>query len=137
MRNGRNKDAITQFQLTLRKFPNNPSVLNNLATLYQTENDKRALATAEQALKLAPASPAVQDTLGWILVEQGQISRGLSLLRKALAHAPKAASIRYHHAVALTRTGEKAQARKDLEQLLKDSPNFTEHEAARSLLKNL
>lgn len=137
MRNGRNKDAIVQFRLVLRQLPKNPSVLNNLATLYQTENDTRALATAEQALKLSPDSPAVQDTLGWILVEQGQAPRGLDLLRKALAKAPKVASIRYHHAVALTHTGNKDQARKELEQLLRDTPNFTEQKVARDLLKSL
>jgi putative PEP-CTERM system TPR-repeat lipoprotein len=137
MRSGRNKDAIFQFQTILQQQPDNPQALNNLATLYQAENDKRALATAEQALKLAPDSPAVQDTLGWILVEQGQAQRGLELLRKALAAAPKVPSIRYHHAVALARTGNKNQARKDLEQLLRDTPNFAEQEAARSLLKSL
>jgi len=137
MRTGRNKDAVAQFQTILQQHPNNPQLLNNLATLYQTDNDNRALATAEQALKLAPDNPAVQDTLGWILVEHGQAPRGLDLLRKALVKAPKVASIRYHHAVALARTGNKVQARKELEQLLRDTPNFTEQDAARNLLKSL
>lgn len=137
MRNGQNQEAIAQFQILQRQLPNDPSILNNLATLYQIEKDKRALAIAEQALKFAPDSPAVQDTLGWILVEQGQAPQGLELLRKAVAKAPKVAAIRYHHAVALARTGDKANARKELEQLLTDTPKFTEEEAARNLLKSL
>ena len=137
MRKGRNKDAVTQFQVILQQQPNNAPVLNNLATLYQIEQDNRALVTAEQALKLAPDNPTVQDTLGWILVEQGQALRGLELLQKALTKAPKIASIRYHHAEALARTGNKAQARKQLEQLLADTPVFTEAETAKILLKKL
>lgn len=137
MRNGRNQEAIIQFQVLQRQLPNDPSMLNNLAALYQIEKDKRALPTAEQALKFAPDSPAVQDTLGLILVEQGQAQRGLDLLRKAVTKAPKVAPIRYHHALALVRTGDKTQARKELEQLLRDTPKFTEAEAARNLLKGL
>jgi len=135
--NGRNKEAIAQYTEIQRLAPGNVIVLNNLATLYQRENDSRALATAEQALKAAPDNPAVQDTLGWILVEQGQAPRGLELLRKALVKAPKAASVRYHHAVALARTGKKAEARQEIEKLLKDTPNFAEAEAARAVLKSL
>lgn len=137
--NGRNKDAIALYEAILLQSPNNSnaSILNNLATLYQRVNDSRAMTTAEQALKLAPDNPAVQDTLGWILVEQGQAERGLELLSKAVAKAPTVASIRYHHAVALARTGDKAQAKKELQQLLKDSPKFTEAETAKTLLKSL
>ena len=58
-------------------------------------------------------------------------------MRKALAKAPKAATVRYHHAGALARTGNKTEARKALEQLLKDTPNFAEADAARMLLKSL
>jgi putative PEP-CTERM system TPR-repeat lipoprotein len=135
--NGRNKEAIAQYLELQRRSPDNVIVLNNLATLYLREKDNRALATAEKALKLAPDSPAVQDTLGWILVEQGQTPRGIELLRKALGKAPKSNTVRYHHAAAQARIGNKPQARRELEKLLADTPKFPESEAARTLLKSL
>lgn len=135
--NGRNREAIAQYQAILRQNPENPLVLNNLAGLYQREADPRALATAEQALRLAPQSPTIQDTLGWILVEQGQAQRGLELLRKALAKAAKNETIRYHHAIALARTGDKAGARKELERLLRSAPDFPQAEAAKAQLNTL
>jgi putative PEP-CTERM system TPR-repeat lipoprotein len=137
MRTGRNKEAIAQYQEINRLTPNKVILLNNLANLYQREKDNRALPTAEQAYKLAPGSPVVQDTLGWILVEQGQVPRGLGLLKQALAKAPKNAAIRYHHAAALAASGNKAQARKELETLLADTPRFPEAESAQALLKRL
>jgi putative PEP-CTERM system TPR-repeat lipoprotein len=137
MRRGRNKEAIAHYETINRLTPNNALLLNNLANLYLLEKDRRALATAEQALKLAPNSPVVQDTLGWILVQQGQAPRGLEWLKKAVAQAPRQAAIRYHHAAALAQTGSKAQARKELEKLLADTPKFPEADAARALLKRL
>lgn len=137
MASGRNKDAIAQYQAILQQDPKNAIVLNNLSGLYQREADGRALQTAEQAYKLAPENPAIQDTLGWILVEQGQAQRGLELLLKALAKAPKNEGIRYHHAIALVRTGDKIGARKALEKLLKDAPAFPEAAAAKTQLQKL
>ncbi|MGB9130381.1 MAG: XrtA/PEP-CTERM system TPR-repeat protein PrsT [Thiobacillus sp.] len=139
MFSGRIQDAIAQYQEIQRQKPDNALILNNLASLYQREKDPRALATAEQALKLAPNNPAIQDTLGWMLVEQGQASRGLELLSKAAASAPKAGMIRYHHAVALARTGNQAKARQELERVLREfSPlPAAEAETARQLLKTL
>lgn len=137
MSTGLNKEAIAQYLEINRQTPNNPQVLNNLATLYQREKDPRALATAEQALKFAPDNPAIQDTLGWLLVGQGRIPQGLELLQKAVAKLPKEASVRYHYAVALARAGDKDQARTVLGKLLADSPKFPEAEAAKALLKGL
>ena len=137
MRRGRNKEAIAHYETINRLTPNKALLLNNLANLYLLEKDRRALATAEQALKLAPNSPVVQDTLGWILVQQGQAPRGLEWLKKAVAQAPKQAAIRYHHAAALAQTGNKAQARQELEKLLADTSKFPEADAARALLKRL
>lgn len=137
MANGKNKDAIAYYEGILQQTPQNATVLNNLAGLYLSMADSRARPTAEQALKLDPENPAFQDTLGWILVEQGQATRGLDLLNKSLAKAPKNVAIRYHHAIALARTGDKASARKELELLLKDAPNSPEAQAARAQLQKL
>jgi len=136
---GRIQDAIAQYEAIQRQHPDNALILNNLASLYQRQKDPRALATAEQALKLAPDNPAIQDTVGWMLVEQGKSARGLELLGKAAAAAPKAGMIRYHHAVALARNGHQAQARQELQHVLREFPQLpaTEAEAARQLLKTL
>jgi Tfp pilus assembly protein PilF len=77
------------------------------------------------------------DTLGWILVEQGNTARGLPLLQSASTLAPEVADIRYHLALGLVKSGDKAKARKELEQLLATGKTFPDIEAARALLNQL
>ena len=132
-----NHEAILEYEQLLRLDPQSALVLNNLANLYLREKDSRALATAEQALKLAPDQPTVQDTLGWILLNQGQVPRGLDLLRKATSKAPKSATFRYHYAVALVRNGNKAGAKKELVAAIALGQKFPELEEAKALLKSL
>jgi putative PEP-CTERM system TPR-repeat lipoprotein len=134
---GKDQDAIASYQRIVQSLPNNAIALNNLAGLYQRRGDPRARATAEQALKLDPDNPAVQDTAGWILVEQGEIQRGLEQLRKAIAKLPRNENVRYHHAVALARSGDTAAARKELEQLLRDAPRSPLAPAIRGQLDSL
>ena len=121
----------------LKQTPDNPVVLNNLAWAYQQDKDPRALPTAERALQLAAESPAVLDTLGWILVEQGDTTRGLPLLQKAVSAAPASSDIRYHLALGLNKSGDKANARKQLEQSLAGGKDFPQADEARALLKQL
>jgi predicted Zn-dependent protease len=85
----------------LKKSPDSVLALNNLAQLYHQQKNPRALSTAERAQKLAPESASVTDTLGWILVEQGETKRGLELLQQALAKDSKIPEIRYHLAVSI------------------------------------
>jgi len=134
---GRNRDAIVQYETILKTTPNSALALNNLADLYQKEKDARALATAEQALKLAPDHPGIMDTLGWILVEQGQLPRATTLLRKAVDKAPKVGVFRYHLAVALSKSGDKANANKELEAAIATGQKFPELENAKAMLKTL
>ncbi len=131
------KAAIANFETVLKRNPNNPLVLNNLAWAYQQEKDPRALATAEQANKLAPDTAPLMDTLGWMLVEQGDLKRGIPLLEKAVAKAPQANDIRYHLAAGLHKAGDKARARKELDKALADGKPFSQLEEARALLKLL
>lgn len=129
--------AIEQYESLLKDAPDNVRALNNLAALYQGQGDARALPTAERAFKLAPSAPSVMDTLGWILLSQGEAKRALDMLKQAAAKAPEARSTRYHYAVALVKTGDRAGGRRELDGLLKAGKPFPEKEAAQALLKTL
>lgn len=132
-----NKAAIEQYVLVQKSVPDQVMTLNNLALLYQAEKDARALPSAEQAYKLKPEIAAVADTLGWILVEQGQIARAVEILRKAATTDPENYEIGYHYAVALSKAGDKAAARKQLEAILSSGKAFPQLEQAKVLLKGL
>jgi len=134
---GRNREAVALYEAVLPKLPGNAAVMNNLANLYYLEKDGRALQMAEQAYRLVPENADVIDTLGWILVEQGQAKRAIDLLHRALEKAPKSASIRYHYAVALSRGGNNAAARKELEQLIKSGQKFPQLVDAKKLLAGI
>jgi Flp pilus assembly protein TadD len=60
---------------------------------------------AERAYQLAPSDANVADTLGWALVEAGQVEKGLRYLREAQVRAPANPEIRDHLAEALKRRG--------------------------------
>lgn len=123
--------ASTQYERLLEVGPNNALVLNDLAWCYLQLADKRAQGLAERAFKLAPQNPAVADTLAAVLTSQGQATRALPLLRKAVDQAPASADIRFHYAQALAQTGDKRAARIQCEQLLAlhDLPQRSEVQA--------
>jgi len=109
----RHNKAVLEIQ------PKNAIALNNLAWVSGQLGDPKAVEYAEQALAIAPQSPAIQDTLGWLLVERGDVARGLELLKKAAAGAPNAGEVRLHLAKALIKAGDKGAARKELEAIVK------------------
>jgi putative PEP-CTERM system TPR-repeat lipoprotein len=137
MASNHNQDAIAQYEAILKLAPQNILALNNLASLYQRENDNRALAMAEQAYRLAPNNVSIQDTLGWILVDQGQLPRATELLGKAAGAAPNKPTIRYHYGVALIKGGKKAEARKEIEAAIATGQKFADLEQAKALLKSM
>lgn len=131
------KDGIDQLLLILKSEPNNVIVLNNLAWALGELKDKRALAYAEKANQLAPNTAAVLDTMGWILLGQGDVAKGLGAIQKAGTLQPDSLDIRFHLAIALMKTGDKAKAKKELEYLLAKGKEFTKGEEAKVLLKQL
>ena len=137
MKTAQNKQAIEQYQAVLQNDPNNTLALNNLALLYQQGKDPRALTTAEQAYQLKLDSPEIMDTLGWIMVEQGETASGLKLLQKAVEKAPASPAIRYHWAAALAKSGDSARARRELADLLIKEKTFPERQEVQALLRQL
>lgn len=137
VRNGNRKGAIAQYERLLKDNPRNVVAMNNLAALYLDENDPRALPTAEKAHALTPESPMTADTLGWINLEKGNVARGLELVRSAADKEPNNAEVRYHLAVALAKSGNKPEARRELERLIGGGQAFAQRQAAQDLLKQL
>ncbi len=129
--------AAEHYRIVAKGRPDNALAWNNLAFAQQQLKDPGALESAEKAHAADRANPAIMDTLGWILVERGEFKRGLALLQSALAKAPDTPDIRYHAAVALAKSGDKAGARKQLEQLLASGKRFAELEDAKAFLKQL
>ncbi len=131
------REAAAHLHTIAQRHPDNVTAHNNLAIAYQQLGDPRALASAEQAYRLAPQHPVVMDTLGWALVEQGQAARGLAILQKASAAAPEARDIRFHLAQALAKSGDKSGARRELETVLAGDRPFAQADQARALLGQL
>jgi putative PEP-CTERM system TPR-repeat lipoprotein len=130
--------ASAQYRALLAQQPDNPMLLNNLAWSLGQTSDPKAIELAEQANKRAPNQPAIMDTLGMLLVEQGKdIERGLSLLAKALELAPQATEVRLNYAKALLKAGKPAQAKPELETLAKLGDKFPAQAEVAALLKGL
>lgn len=132
--------AAELYRAVLEVEPNDLAALNNLALIYAEQDDSRALAMAERAYRIAPENPAVMDTLGWILVNQGDAGRGLSLIRQAATAAPAVPEIQYHLAVALSQSrneADRAAAESILTALLDSQASFENRGAAKALLKTI
>jgi putative PEP-CTERM system TPR-repeat lipoprotein len=131
------KAAAAPLEQVLLLDPDNVVALNDLAWALHHMGDKRALGYAERAYKLAPRSPVVMDTLGWIHAAGGDTGKALPLIRQASQLAPDSNSVRYHLGVLLGRSGDKAAARRELERVAADRSDAGRAERARDALRSL
>ncbi|MCK4705527.1 MAG: PEP-CTERM system TPR-repeat protein PrsT [Gammaproteobacteria bacterium] len=130
-----NKEATKAYEKVLIIQPDNVVALNNLAWLYSLVNNPKALELAERAYNVNSSDAGIQDTYGWVLVQQGQADKGLHLLeqaRKALSGIPE---VQYHYAIALLRSGEEMKARQILKKLLESGKLFEGRDSAEQLMK--
>lgn len=95
--------------------PANAALLNNLAWSLAQFKEPSALAFAERAYRIAPGSAAVANTYGWILVQRGETAEGLKHLRRSMELDANDTARRLYLAKALLQSGDKAEAKKELE----------------------
>ena len=133
---GKNAQAISHYE-TITSAIDNVIVLNNLSWLYWLEKSDKALPTAKKAHQLAPDAAAVIDTYGWIMLHRGDKSEALKLIRQASSKNPTNPDIRYHLAKAFAMNGDKVQAKKEVDRLLRDYSGFEEESAAKTLATEL
>ncbi len=125
-------EAIEHYEQLRELVPDNPIPWNNLAWLYQQRQDKRSLNYARQALRLAPQRGDIIDTLGWILLAEGEVDEAVKLLRQAAELLPDNEEIRFHLAEALVQSQQPLAARELLTGLASGNGPF--QQPARLLL---
>ena len=133
---GRTDEARGRYEAILRRWPDDPIALNNLASLLADEDLTRALELARRAAARAPRAAGVADTLGWLLHRADRDEEALAHLRRAVAARPKEPAYRYHLATVLARLGRTSEARAELEEAL-GLGEFGERAAAETLLAEL
>jgi predicted Zn-dependent protease len=112
-------------------------VLNNVAWAMSKLKDPAAVGFAQRAYELKPDDGAIADTYATILIDNGDVPRGLAILQKAVADTPGNREIRYHLAQALAKSGEKAKAIGQLEIVVGAGTRFAQETDALALLKQL
>ncbi|WP_421868792.1 XrtA/PEP-CTERM system TPR-repeat protein PrsT [Motiliproteus sp.] len=130
---GQYPEAQQLFEKLLAKGADTAPIHNNLANLYLKLGDPRALQHALQAQQLAPNAPSTNDTLGWVLVNQGQLSEGLKFLRDASVRSASNPEILYHIAVTLHQLDRNAEARRALNRALANKRRFEGYDQALEL----
>lgn len=137
LRAGNLSSARSEYETLLKRRDDDAGIFNNLANILLQQGDKAALGYAEKAHRLAPASAAIADTLGWVLVQQNQAENGLRYLREAKLRDSANAEILYHLASALDRLGRTAEAYQELNQALAGNASFPGIQDAQKLHKRL
>lgn len=138
LRAGKLAEARGKYESLLPMVGDSAGLLNNMAIVYSRLGEaKVALSYAERAHARAPENPAIQDTYGWVLVQNGALDAGLKHLRDARLRDPRNPEIRYHLAYALAKIGRADDARTELVVLLKENASFEAVSDARKLMEQL
>jgi tetratricopeptide (TPR) repeat protein len=127
------------YEKVLVKVPEATTALNNLAYLYGEHLNQldRASELATKARTLDSNSPAIADTLGWILFKKKDYAGALPLLQESATKQPASPEIQFHLGMVSRMVGDNEAARAAFRAVL-DSPNeFSGKEEARRELAAL
>jgi tetratricopeptide (TPR) repeat protein len=136
---GRADEARAGFREMVSRAPDFAPAHNNLAWLEADASGDYATAVehARKARALAPQSPAIADTLGWLEWLRGNFSEAMPLLLEAATGLPQFATVQYHLALGHYMMNQPAEATALLEKALAMPGDFPEKSAAERRLANL
>jgi tetratricopeptide (TPR) repeat protein len=119
----RTREAIAQFEQQLKSRPEDPQLTNALGYTLADHGQKldRAEQLVRHALAVSPDSPAIQDSMGWVLFKKGRAQDALPILERAWgnSHDPEIAA---HFGEALWKSGNEGRARYIWQQALNTDP---------------
>lgn len=104
--------ARADARAALAYAPDEPSLLNFLgySMTERHENLPEAEELLRKAHRLAPEEAAITDSLGWVRIERGDVSGGLTMLEKAVQQIPEDPEVNYHLGEAYWRLGRRTEA---------------------------
>jgi tetratricopeptide (TPR) repeat protein len=120
--------AKAGYERILAKWPDDPVAGNNLAALIADQWPTDA-ALLDRARRLAEKfrssdNPLLLDTLGWVLVRQGNYDDAAILLSRATAKLPDNQQIQFHYGMALKGKGLTAKAQEAFAKALSGKPQY-------------
>jgi tetratricopeptide (TPR) repeat protein len=147
---GNSPEAEKNYRKALEIMPDAPIAANNLAWLLAENqgNLDEALHLAQKSVSQIHNSAGFYDTLGWIYYKKGLYTPAIEQLKKAVAldeaEAQKAGKsvnsvYRLRLGTALASAGDKASARREVENSLQNAGNLSQKDAqeAKNLLATL
>jgi len=136
-REERYAEAKEQYRQLASESTADAGLINDYAWVAHKAGDRNtALAEAERAHSLAPDSPEIMDTLAAVLLDRGDVTRALRLLRQVMDARPDDLGVRLQLATALMRAGENAEATSLLRKLV-TRPDFDRRDEAQKLLESI
>ena len=123
---GRMRKSVDILQGLVKDHPDDAAFLNALGYLLtdQFDRNKEARGYIQRALAMQPDSPAIIDSMGWVLYKLGNYDGSLDYLQRAY-RLDKDPEIAAHLVQLYWARGERQQALQLLDTALKQSPNST------------
>lgn len=129
--------AESHYRAVLEMQPNNAMAMNNVAWLLAKQGRKGAVAMATKANELLPGRPQLMDTLAMALAAEGQLPKAIETQKAAVSRAPGDPALKLGLAKLLIKSGDKAYAKAELEEIAKLGSRFSGQAEVAQLLKTL
>ena len=133
---GNSEAAVAAYRRLLQVQPDHFPALNNLAVILSQTSATidEALSSAERAKEIAPDSPDIDDTIGWIYYLKGLYPTAVKYLSSA-ASRDNTARTHYHLAMAYVKAGNRKLALSALNKALALDPSLPESKLAADLVQ--
>jgi cellulose synthase operon protein C len=129
--------AEEHYRAVLTAQPRNALAMNNIAYLLLRQGKPGALALAQRSNELLPGRPQLMDTMALALASEKKLPEAIEMQRAAIARAPADPSLKLTLARLLIQSGNKANARAELEELAKLGDRFRDQAEVGKLLRSL
>lgn len=136
---GKRDLAVPVWEQILKIHPDDPVALNNLAFAKAEEGTDldQALTMAQHAVQVAPNSPELKDTLGWIFIKKNLPDDAIHIFRDLVVVQPNNPIFHYHYGMALSQKGDRAGCKQELEKSLQNKPSRDDEQKIRDLLQKM